>query len=426
MSSESIFILLRNVVFVFVVLMWFKYFFFLLISPFYPIKEHLRYIRATKNRLKAGFSKHYEPKVSVIIPAWNEEVGILKTITSVLDNGYDNVQVVVVNDGSTDNSDQITKDFIKKFEKENPQRKGIINYIYKENGGKGKALNTGITNASGDIILTIDADSAIEEGGIAKLVSYYRDPNIMCVVGNVMVGNNRTVIGLLQHLEYYFGFYFKRAYAMLGAEYIFGGACASFRKEVFENIGLFDTENKTEDIEMSMRTRYAGYECTYAEDVICYTEGASSIIGLVNQRIRWKKGRFDTFWKYRHMFFSPDDRHNAFLSFFVLPYAMLSELQLLLEPIAISVLIAYSFITSDFLSLAIGLFFIFQIYLVTALFNGKQINLKILFSFFFTWTLFYFLIWIEFLALYKSITMTFKGKDIEWQRWDRQGVGDNG
>ena len=421
--SEFLFVAIRNIVYIFVVAMWFKYFLFLIISPFYPVQEHFRYLRATAKRVKAGFSKDYEPKVSVIIPAWNEEVGVLSTINSVVENGYDNLEVVVVNDGSTDNSDKKIKEYIKKLEKKDRSKKGIVNYIYQENGGKGVALNTGITASSGDIVLTMDADSAIIPGGLKNLVKYYRDPEIMCVVGNVRVGNNTSIIGLIQFLEYYFGFYFKRAYAMMGAEYIFGGACASFRRSVFDTIGLFDTENKTEDIEMSMRCRYVGYKCTYAEDVITYTEGASSIMGLVNQRIRWKKGRFDTFWKYRSMFFSPDDRHNAFLSFFVLPYAMLSELQLLFEPIAISVLIGYSIVSTDYLSLAIGLFFIFMIYLVTTFFHGTKPDLKIILYFPFTWTLFYILIWIEFLSLYKSITMSLKGDDIVWQKWDRQGVG---
>ena len=423
--TEFLFTSLRNIVFIFVVAMWFKYFLFLLISPFYPIQEHLRYIRATKKRQAEGLPDTFAPKLSVVVPAWNEEVGILKTISSLVGNGYENLEVVVINDGSTDNSDRITRDFIKEFEKLNPKHKGMIRYIYQPNGGKGKALNNGILHATGEIILTMDADSAIEEGGLEKLVRYYRDPEIMCVVGNVRVGNTSTVVGLMQHLEYYFGFYFKRAYAMMGAEYIFGGACASFRKSVFDTIGLFDTENKTEDIEMSMRCRYAGYKCTYAEDVITYTEGASNVMGLVNQRIRWKKGRFDTFLKYKHMFFSASDKHNAFLSFFVLPYAMLSELQLLLEPIAISVLVGYSVITGDYLSLTIGLFFIFQIYLVTSFFHGTWPNWLILFSFPFTWTLFYFLIWIEFLSLYKSIAMSFQGTDITWQKWERKGIGES-
>lgn len=421
--SEFLFVSLRNLVFIFVVAMWIKYFFFLLISPLYPLQEHLRYLQATKKRKEAKLPETYQPKVSVIVPAWNEEVGVLKTVSSLVGNGYANLEVIVVNDGSTDNTEKIVREFIAKFQKLNPKQKDMIRYLSQPNGGKGKALNNGILHAEGEIILTMDADSAIEKGGLAKLVAYYKDPEIMCVVGNVRVGNTKTVIGLMQHLEYYFGFYFKRAYAIMGAEYIFGGACASFRKQVFDTIGLFDTENKTEDIEMSMRCRFAGYKCTYAEDVLTYTEGASTVMGLINQRIRWKKGRFDTFLKYRRMFFSPDEKHNAFLSFFVLPYALLSELQLLLEPIAISVLLGYSLITGDYLSLTISLFFIFQIYLVTALFHGGWPNWKILLAFPFTWTLFYFLIWIEFLSLYKSLTMFFQGTEVVWQKWDRQGIG---
>lgn len=403
--------------------MWVKYYLFLLISPFYPIREKLRKVKAFKKLAKEGKLVNFNPKVSVIIPAWNEEVGILKTIKSVLSNDYDNVEIMVVNDGSTDNSDKIIKNFIKYLKTNNIPGHEDITYIYKENGGKGHALNAGIERSSGDIILTMDADSAIESDGIRNLVNYYADPEIMAVVGNVKVANNNTIVGLLQQLEYYFGFYFKRAYSLLGSEYIFGGACASFRREVFEKLGLFDVSNKTEDIEMSMRTRYAGMKCTYAENVITYTEGASNIFGLINQRVRWKKGRFDTFWQYKSIFFSTQDDHNATLSFFILPLAMLAEAQLLIEPLAISMLITYSFISSDYLSLSLGIFFIFQTYLVACIFNNSKIELTRLFSFIYTWPLFYILVWIEFLALLKSISMSIKGEEIEWQRWKRTGIG---
>ena len=403
--------------------MWVKYYLFLVISPFYPIREKLRRIKVAKLNKSQNSNTPYNPKVSVIIPAWNEEVGILKTIKSVLSNNYDNIEIVVVNDGSTDNSDKVIKDFIKYLKLNKIPGYDSIQYIYKENGGKGPALNTGIEHASGDIILTMDADSAIEYNGIENLVKYYTDPTIMAVVGNVKVANNNTIIGLLQQLEYYFGFYFKRAYSMMGAEYIFGGACASFRKEVFEKLGLFDETNKTEDIEMSMRTRYAGMRCIYAEDVVAYTEGAATAFGLINQRVRWKKGRFDTFIKYKSMFFSTHDNHNALLSFFILPLAMIAEAQLLIEPLAISILITYSIISSDYLSLSLGIFFIFQTYLVTCIFNNSKPEFGRLISFVYTWPLFYILVWIEFLSLAKSILMAIKGEEIEWQSWKRQGIG---
>ncbi len=404
-------------------MMWIKYYLFLLISPFYPIRELLRRRKAMKIMEKEGILNSFHPKVSVIIPAWNEEVGVLKTIKSVLANDYENIEVVVVNDGSTDNSDSVIKNFLTYLKVNKSKGYNQITYIYRENGGKGRALNTGIEHSTGEIILTMDADSAIEKNGIRNLVKYYADPEMMAVVGNVKVANNDTIIGLLQQLEYFFGFYFKRAYSILGAEYIFGGACASFRRSVFEKLGLFDVSNKTEDIEMSMRTRYAGMKCTYAENVVTYTEGAASMFGLINQRVRWKKGRFDTFWKYRGMFFSTSDNHNTPLSFFILPLALVSELQLLIEPIAISILIAYSVISSDYLSLSLGILFIFQTYLITCIFNTEGIKLGRLISFVYTWPLFYILVWIEFLSFLKSILMSLKGEDIEWQRWDRKGIG---
>lgn len=353
----------------------------------------------------------YLPKVSVVIPAWNEEVGIGKSIGSLLANTYKNVEIIVVNDGSTDK----TEEAVRKFK----QRK--VRYFKKENGGKGTALNFGISKARGEIIVTMDADSVFDRQAIENLVRYFNDDSIMAVVGNVKIGGGRGLIAYIQKLEYRFGFYFKRAHDVLGAEYIFGGACSAFRREIFEKLGMFDTVNKTEDIEMSMRTRFAGMPCAFASDVICYTEGASSMIGLINQRLRWKKGRFDTFLKYRRMFFSLDKRHNKALTFFILPYALLSELQLLFEPIALTLLIAYSFISGDYLSLAIGSLFVAIVYLVSSLWDDCFQPWFVL-TFFFTWPLFYFLVWVEYLALLKGFYMVLRGDEIKWQNWQRVGV----
>lgn len=419
--EEVLFNVVKYIVGFFVIATLVKNFFFLAISPFYPVREKLRYIRAMRKRDSKG--EVYNPRVSVVVPAWNEEVGIIKTIDSVLDNGYKNTELIIVNDGSTDNSDKVIKEYLKEVRKEKKNAIARIVYVYQENGGKGVALNTGIKLTKGEVIMTMDADSALEKGAIAKLVRYYIDPEIMAVVGNVEVANTTTLVGFAQHLEYYFGFYNKRAHALLGAEYIFGGACASFRRHVFKTIGLFDTKNKTEDIEMSMRTRYHGYKCTYAEDVVCYTEGASEIRGLIAQRVRWKKGRLDTFRKYKSMFFSTEEHHNFFLSFFVLPFSVLAEIQLLFEPVAIAIFIAYCLVTSEFLSLSIGLLFIFLVFLAVSFFHTSRPRPLLALTFPFVWPIFYMLDWIEFLSLYKSIKMIRAGKDVEWQKWQRQGIG---
>lgn len=411
------FILLRNIAFIFATLMLVKYYTFLIISPFYVIKEKIRKIRFKNDQLDK-----YNPLVSIIIPAWNEEVGVVKSLVSLLANNYDNFEVVVINDGSTDMTEEAVKKYLKSLNNSDQKR---IKFISQKNGGKGSALNHGIKNAKGDIVVTMDADSIFEKDALKNLVTYFADPKIDAVVGNVKVSSNDTLIGYLQQLEYLFGFYYKRTHAVMNAEYIFGGACAAFRKsKTFDVYGLFDTQNKTEDIEMSMRLKYNGVNSTYAEDVICYTEGASEMFGLINQRLRWKKGRFDTFIKYRRMFFSTDKRHNKFLSWFVLPFSMLSEIQLFFEPIALTILVAYSIISGDYLSLALGNMFVFVIYLVNAFFSHTKVNFMLIINFFFSWALFYILVWIEYVALVKSIKMIIRGDDVEWQSWQRVGVAE--
>ena len=416
---ENYFTLLRNIAFFFATLMLAKYFVFLLLAPMYPVKEKLRQL---KIKLKFGANYHYQPKISVVIPAWNEEVGIIKTIHSVLKNSYPNKEIIVVNDGSTDNTDQVVKDYLALLEQKAPQLAQQVRYFAKPNGGKGTALNYGIQRARGEIILTVDADSVLAGDALANLVKYYADPQIHAVVGNVKVVDNDTVIGFIQKLEYLFGFYFKRAHAVMGAEYIFGGACASFRRSVFDTVGLYDTSNKTEDIEITLRVRAYGYKCTYAEDVVCYTEGASELMGLINQRLRWKKGRFDAFAKHRRLFFSKLPHHNKFLTWFILPYSLLGEFQLMFEPIALALLVTYSILSGDYLTLTLGLLFVSLMYLVQAVFVHKLIRPQWLVLFVVSWPLFYLLVVIEYFALIHSLRMILAGDDITWQNWQRKGV----
>lgn len=416
-----IFELARNIIMLFVVLTLIKNYFFLIVSPLYTVREKLRHIHYTLERRRKKLPI-YMPKISVIIPARNEGVGVIKTLESALNNGYPDLEVVLINDGSTDNSHKLITDYIANLKNKSSKASRLC-YIFKKHGGKGKALNAGIEASKGEIILTVDADSALKPGSLNNLVKYFLDPEIMAVVGNVEVVNSSTLVGLAQQMEYFFGFYNKRAHALLGAEYIFGGACAAFRKEVFDKIGLFDAENKTEDIEMSMRTKFHGMKSTYAEDVVCYTEGASDTKSLISQRIRWKKGRFDTFKKYKSMFFSTEDHHNSFLSFFVLPFSMLTEIALIFEPIAIAILIAFVIISSEYLSLALGICYTFLVFAIVPFFHSQP-RPKFLLYFPF-WPLFYFLDWIEFVSLFKTTKMIKEGQDVEWQSWKRQGISDH-
>ncbi len=412
----------RNIAILFAAAMLIKYYIFLIISPWYKVKEAIRRLRYAEHYHQTPETSPYQPLVSVVVPAWNEEVGILRTIRSVLASTYHKIEIVVVNDGSTDTTHTVVSDFLKTKEAKARHPHVRVIYVAQENTGKGGALNAAITKASGAIILTMDADSACSAEAIERLVRYFADPTIDAVVGNVRVGNNQTLIGRIQALEYLFGFYYKRAHCIMGAEYIYGGACAAFRRATtFDKFGLFDDKNRTEDIEMSMRTKYHGLRSCYAEDVVCYTEGASTVQGLVNQRLRWKKGRFDTFVKYRRLFFSGDKRHRKTLGWFILPYALLAELQLLFEPIAISLLVTYSIVSGDYVSIALGTLFVAVTYVVVGLFS-REFQPMLILLYPFTWPLFYFLVWVEYIVLVKSILMSLRGEEITWQRWDRKGI----
>jgi len=426
MTNEALFLFFRNMTIFLATIMVAKYFIFLMLSAFFSISQPLRRLRVLKAEYKKyGKIRSYHPIVSVIIPAWNEEVGVLKTVRSVLANKYPYTEIIVVNDGSTDNSKELIDKFIEKNKKQHKFAR--MRQYYIENGGKGRALNYGIKKSRGSIILTIDADSALAEDAIHNMVEHFRDPRVAAVVGQVRVGNIKgRLIGRMQQLEYLFGFYFKRAHCVVGAEYIYGGACAAFRRSAtFDYFGYFDEANKTEDIEMSMRTKYHGMRSIYAEDVICYTEGAASYVGLINQRLRWKKGRFDTFLHYRQMFFSLKREHNKFLGWFILPFAMFSEIQLLLEPIGATLLLTYSIISGEYVSLALSMLFVGISYFVVAIFGTRlsfKERVRLLALWPVTWPLFYLVVWIEFHALLRGAHMVLRGDSLEWQKWKREGI----
>jgi poly-beta-1,6-N-acetyl-D-glucosamine synthase len=428
MTNADLFQFFRNATILFATLMLAKYFLFLNLAAWFPAREQRRHLKLLKRQTRTlRRIPVYRPLVSVIVPAWNEEVGILRTMLSVLANDYPYIELVVVNDGSTDGSRAKVDRFIEANAGYLGLSGSLMRQYYVPQGGKGRALNYGVQHSQGKIVLTLDADSALAPDAISKLVHYFRDPSVSAVVGQVRIARSRgRLIGVMQRLEYLFGFYFKRAHCVLGAEYIYGGACAAFRRsDIFDAIGLFDEANKTEDIEMSMRTKFFGLRSVYAEDVMCYTEGASNYMGLLAQRLRWKKGRFDTFMKYRRMFFSLESHHNKPLAWMVLPLSLISELQLLLEPIGATLLITYCIVAGDYVSLALSMLFVGISYLAVAL-CARNLRLRerlaILVLWPLTWPLFYVLVWVEFHALIRSVHMGLRGEPITWQNWGREGI----
>ncbi len=417
-ESES-YAWLRLVIIIFASLLLTKYFIYMVLSPWNEIR--LRY------RQQRFASADYRPTVSIIVPAWNEQEGIITTVEGLLQSEYQRVEILVVDNASTDNTGVNVRNLIREHKKQ--QRllginEGItVRYIYEGTQGKGHALNTGLREAKGDIIMSIDADCYVPPATIKNFVAYFADPDVMAAVGNVRIGNTDTVLGVVQYLEFLFSFYFKKAESLVNTVYIIGGAAGAFRREVFDQLGPYNTSNITEDIELSVRIQAAGMRIAYAPDALVFTEGAVSLTGLMKQRLRWKRGRFETFRDHRYLFFSRDKKHNPILSWIIFPLAIFGELQLSLEILFLTFLYVFSYITGDFTSFISGIVVVGSMFLVQVMFDEHRDKL---WSFLLIapigWLLFYISTLVETQALFKALWGYIRKQELKWQKWERQGV----
>lgn len=419
--GNNAFPLLRIVIIFFATVLLTKYFLYMLLAPWHEVVK-----RHTHARFRKASTAH-TPLVSVIIPAWNEEVGIVNTVNTVLANEYGNLEVIVVNDGSTDNSDAIMRNFAASYERSASENTKTLKYFYKENGGKGRALNYGIARSQGEIIISIDADCALTPSTVENFVKCFECPQVMAAVGNVRIGNASTVLGTIQYLEFLFSFYFKKTESLLNTIYIIGGAAGAFRREVFNRVGVYNHKNITEDIELSVRIQDEGMRIVYASDALVYTEGATSFSSLLKQRLRWKRGRFQTFRDHRHLFFSIRHKHNKVLTCVILPLALFGELQLFFEPYFVAFLYLYAYITHDFSSFISGIVVVGAMFFVQMLFDDLSTNKRA--SFYLLapigWLLFYVSTVVEYNALIKSLWGSLRRQELVWQKWERKGVLDS-
>lgn len=392
-----------------------KYYLQVLTAPFFVL------FMRRQERIYPDFPDGEHPNVSVLVPAWNEEVGVLTTLRSLERSTWTDFEVVVVNDGSTDNTRGAVLGYVVGAAGRRPDMK--VRYVEQPNGGKVRAMNNGLGQAAGDIIVTIDADSVVEPDTLTNLVKHYRRPDVSSVAGNVKIGNPQSVIGVVQQLEYMFGFYFKQADTILNTIYIVGGAAASYRRSAIEAVGGFDPTIITEDIELSTRIQAAGGRIEYAPDAIVYTEGPTTITGLCKQRLRWKYGRLLTFGRYRKLFFSFKRSHSTLLTWFILPIAFFSELLLLLEVPLLVVFYGYMFTSGDFLPMFFSIAITAVVIAVQVLTDPRRRTmLPMLWLAPVAWLIFYVVDAVEFQSLVRSLWKLARKQEVVWQKWNRTGV----
>ena len=232
----------------------------------------------------------FTPKVSVILPAYNEAKGIEAAVRSLAGGDYPAHEVVVVDDGSTDGTSEIV-------ESVNLPR---VRVIRQANAGKAAALNSGLAAASGDVIVTVDADTIFEEQSLRRLVEPFSDNSVGATAGNTKVGNRRGLLGLWQHIDYITGFNLdRRLYDVLRCMTTVPGAVGAFRREAIEVAGGFSTSTLAEDTDLTIAIGRAGWRVVYVEDARGWTETPATLSGLWRQRYRWSYGTMQAVWKHR-------------------------------------------------------------------------------------------------------------------------------
>lgn len=267
---------------------------------------------SAKKKEKLLFSDNELPKVSVIIPAYNEEKSIARTIASVLASDYprEKFEVIVVDDGSKDKTLEIAKKF------ENKR----IKVFHKENGGKGTALNLGIKNAKGEIVFTMDADTFVETYSLKNMIRYFKNEEVMCVSPAISIYKPKTILQRVQYIEYILGVFLRKTFASLNAIHITPGAFSAYRKSFFDKYGGYDEKNITEDLEIALRIQYNGYIIENSVESPAYTIAPKDFFHLLKQRRRWYVGLMKNIWKYRQII----STKYGDLGIFVLPVAWFS------------------------------------------------------------------------------------------------------
>ena len=230
------------------------------------------------------------PAVSIVVPAYNEAVGIAAAVRSLAASEYPEFEVIVVDDGSTD----ATADIVEALALPG------VRLIRQANTGKPGAINKGVAQARYDIMVLVDGDTVFEPTTLRALVAPFADPRVGAVSGNTKVGNRRGILGRWQHVEYVIGFNLdRRMFDVLQCMPTVPGAIGAFRRDVLSQVGGVSDDTLAEDTDLTMAICRAGWRVVYAPDARAWTEAPSTLGQLWRQRYRWCFGTMQAMWKHR-------------------------------------------------------------------------------------------------------------------------------
>ncbi len=283
-------------------------------------------------------------KISIIVPAYNEEVTISSCIKSMLDLNYPSYEVIVVDDGSSDNT----------FNEASKHSDKGVKVIRQKNTGKPGAINTGIRNSSGEVVITVDADSKLHPDAL-KWISrrFASNPRLGAVAGNVKIDKPTGLLKILQSLEYTTAINLgRKSQSLLHCVMIVPGAIAALKTQVLKEIGYFPQDTFAEDFDITMKILQAGYHVEYESRAIAFTQAPESIEDFMKQRRRWYRGMAQVLAKYQKMYLNPRYGTAGIIG---VPYMWLELGSSLLNMVLLFTLLISSLYGADMNSLTSGM-----------------------------------------------------------------------
>jgi cellulose synthase/poly-beta-1,6-N-acetylglucosamine synthase-like glycosyltransferase len=347
-AAVTYFALLNTAYLVFTVLSW------------QSVTGHLR--RRRYSAMVEAMASPFTPPASVLLPAYNEQAGVVQSVQSLLDLRYPELEVIVINDGSTDDTlavldrefdlapvrlvlrDTIPHAPVNATYVARADARLIV--IDKQNGGKADALNCGLEAASYPYVCSVDADALIEEEALLRIaLPVLEDPELVVATGGIVrivngckVESGRVTevrlpkdrLATLQVLEYFRAFLVGRtAWSRMRGLLVISGAFGWFKRSSVEAAGGYWTDTVGEDGELvvrlhrQMREAHIPYQLEFVPDPVCWTEAPEDLRTLARQRRRWQRGLAEALWRHRRMVGNP---RYGFLGVLVLPYFLVFEL----------------------------------------------------------------------------------------------------
>ena len=278
------------------------YFLFLTLILYFKNKKHI--FESPK------LTKHYS--VSFLVPAYNESRTVAETIKHIYDIDYDNItEIIAINDGSTDNTLDVLKELIQKYK----GHKTKLKIINKKNSGKADSLNTALKFAEGEIVIVVDADSYPAKDSLNKILGFFDNPEVGCATGVCIARNQNTFLEKLQGLEYRVIAFTRKLLEYIDSIYVIPGPLGVYRKKALLDIGGFDKNNMTEDIEATWHLLNNDWKIRMSLDTHVSTTVPNQFKLWYTQRRRWAMGGLQCLVKYKKRLF----RKNM-LGFFVVPF----------------------------------------------------------------------------------------------------------